>query len=797
MLPIITDPAKETREVARRLWRGGLHRFTKHYPDWAFGTPEFEEATVTFVMQGGTGSIRARVESSRVPGKPRARGPNLQVVLLDDAGAPSVAGAFAEAIAAIDRAGHALELPAPEIEGNAEEKSGDPSWREIFIADTCNLKCSFCCESVRIGRGSLMSWEKMEATLRRYAEQGVSVVQFMGGEPSIHPNFADGLRLSRELGMRNYAITNLLQWRKRSFAEEVGPLLDELMISMHAHGEESGAKVTGREAWWAQFNEAVPNVRETLQGRVYGATVLSRHNVHDLERIAETFVSLRASKWVMGNSVPIAEAPLTSLEINLSLDEQRAEMDRFRELHKWTAERGCELIFFCMPDCVLVPDLWPASHDRMLHDQDLLGTGTAEPAESEVNFWSRTDFQDEAVRNVSLGRRYDEPCGGCVRRGTCGGYFDEYLTAKGNTELGPRTELPIAAHPLADTRKRSVAAIVERCLPALASEGVLETEAEGRNLVTPVVREGKRVGELRVSERRADPSRAEVRIQGDVPEWLRQRSEEIRATDRLLWPSRGEAGPLLVVTSGVPRSGTSWVARGAHGLLTLAGEPLQSGEAESHDFPSNAPDDEHAKRLEALVEGFCAHPDKSRSVKTHYVASVAAESAPVRTLYAYRHPYEVLTSTFHYAFAGPAAQHFAGRAPEDAFAELLERVVPNLRRSLEDASSASLPSTTHLVAYEALLRDPEQTWARIAAHLDVSLPAGFARAVARRYAFEREAGRPRGDAHADPTSYFRSGTVGAWESALPASLHAALRAALPDADALYAAVNKRAAATAH
>jgi MoaA/NifB/PqqE/SkfB family radical SAM enzyme len=434
--------ASTSEEAAEQLWKGGLHRFEKHFPSWKMAAPDFLASAVVFIMVNGTKSFRVRVENSGTGGAGYTIGPNLQVRVVEEHGAGEVAEAFAQAILRIDKAGRAKSLPEtavrPTERGTGKEQGQnqgrDDVWRELFIADACNLRCTFCCESVRINRSSMMSWPKLEETLRNYARDGVNVVQFMGGEPSIHPNFIDALRLSRALGMRNYAITNLLRWTKRSFAEEVGPLLDELMISIHAIGEEAGERVTGRKYWWSQFQEAVKNAADTLTCPVYGATVLSKQSAANLEGVAEILVGLGATKWVMGNSVPIAEAPLNSLEINLGLSEQLEQMDRFEKIHRWTADHGCEMVFFCMPDCVLSEKLWPASHDRMLSDQDLLGTASAG---EDVNFWSRTDFQKEEVRNVALGRRYADKCSNCSRHGTCGGYFDEYLQSVGDEELSP------------------------------------------------------------------------------------------------------------------------------------------------------------------------------------------------------------------------------------------------------------------------------------------------------------------------------------------------------------------------
>ena len=91
--------------------------------------------------------------------------------------------------------------------------------------------------------------------------------------------------------------------------------------------------------------------------------------------------------------------------------------------------------------------------------------------------------------------------------------------------------------------------------------------------------------------------------------------------------------------------------------------------------------------------------------------------------------------------------------------------------------------------YDDLVERPEGEIRRLARHLGVHLPTGFDAAAAQRYRFERETGRARGVE--ERGSYWRSGLIGAWRDALPASFHAPLEAALPDADALLAALDAR------
>lgn len=305
---------------------------------------------------------------------------------------------------------------------------------ELFIASSCNLDCSFCCEAERIAKKSLMPWEEMVEKLEAAARAGTGVIQFMGGEPTLHPRFADGLRLARDLGMRTYVITNLLRWDDERFAAEVGPLLDEAMVSLHAVGQERGFAVTGRRSWWERFERASKSFRAHHRGRTQGATVLSRFNVDQLDAIADRMLELSPTSWTLGNAVPVRAARLEASETNLSLSEQIALVPKLRELSTRSKARGCRLVFFCVPHCVLGPELWDDSHDLVIDGQDL-----SDDAQGKVNFWSEADYHTRPAP-VLLARERTEACQGCARRKHCGGYFSDYFRAHGHGELRPVPE---------------------------------------------------------------------------------------------------------------------------------------------------------------------------------------------------------------------------------------------------------------------------------------------------------------------------------------------------------------------
>ena len=310
---------------------------------------------------------------------------------------------------------------------------------EFLIANGCNIHCSFCCESDRIGEHRFMPWSAIEANLRRFSSLGYDLVQFLGGEATLHPRFIDALSLARELGLSTYVITNLLRWRDPDFALQVGPLLDEVMISLHAWGADAGEQVTGSATWWSAWRSAAEGARRTLSGRIRASTVLTRHSVDDLEQIGEELLRFAPHAWIMGNAVPTAGTRTDPLDDLLPLTELAALRPRLLALSRRCAEAGCRLVFFAFPHCVLGPDLWDDAHDLVIDDQDLSDSAAASP--EEVTFWSRSGALP-APTPVVLGRARLPECRGCLRESLCGGHFSAWFSRHGTGGLRPILEPP-------------------------------------------------------------------------------------------------------------------------------------------------------------------------------------------------------------------------------------------------------------------------------------------------------------------------------------------------------------------
>jgi LmbE family N-acetylglucosaminyl deacetylase len=129
----------------------------------------------------------------------------------------------------------------------------------------------------------------------------------------------------------------------------------------------------------------------------------------------------------------------------------------------------------------------------------------------------------------------------------------------------------------------------------------------------------------------------------------------------------------------------------------------------------------------------------------------------------------VVSFFFHQQRKGRLAGRSLGEADVREYISRVERDYRGLLR---------MRGPLHVLTYERLAAAPEAEIGRLLSFLGVDASDATVQSMMRSASFETLAGRRRGDA--DPSSHYRSGTVGGWVEHLPASLAERMTAALED-----------------
>ncbi len=164
----------------------------------------------------------------------------------------------------------------------------------VDLTNRCNLTCPVCFANANaqgyIYEPNLDQIRAMLINLR--GEQPVSgrIVQFSGGEPTIHPNFLDALRVAKEVGFSHIQVaTNGIKFTSLEFAQQAAEAgLHTLYLQFDGVTDDIYLKTRG-EPLIEKKMKAIDNVRKAGMKICLVPTIvkgLNDHQIGDLLKLA-------------------------------------------------------------------------------------------------------------------------------------------------------------------------------------------------------------------------------------------------------------------------------------------------------------------------------------------------------------------------------------------------------------------------------------------------------------------------------------------------------------------------------
>jgi MoaA/NifB/PqqE/SkfB family radical SAM enzyme len=170
---------------------------------------------------------------------------------------------------------------------------GGPAICNISVTNVCNATCSFC--NFAHDKGFVTSRTFLDAN--RFAEAievlrdraMVRFITFMGGEPLLHPKFAEMVRLATAAGMQPTLVTNgwLLPPKVRELADAG---VSTIFISVDSHDAGVHERNRGLKGSFARIAAAIERMRAC--GMTAIASVAMTRLVTDYPALAATLTSL-------------------------------------------------------------------------------------------------------------------------------------------------------------------------------------------------------------------------------------------------------------------------------------------------------------------------------------------------------------------------------------------------------------------------------------------------------------------------------------------------------------------------
>lgn len=151
-----------------------------------------------------------------------------------------------------------------------------------YVTYRCNAKCGFC--DIWEQPSPMISLEDAERNLHDLKRLGVRIVDFTGGEPLLHTQLPDLLRIAKDLGFVTTITSNGLLYPKR--ARDLAGLIDMLHFSIDSPRAEEHNASRGVQCF-DKLMESIELALELGEQPDLLFTV-TNENVHHLEEIYDT-----------------------------------------------------------------------------------------------------------------------------------------------------------------------------------------------------------------------------------------------------------------------------------------------------------------------------------------------------------------------------------------------------------------------------------------------------------------------------------------------------------------------------
>ena len=160
----------------------------------------------------------------------------------------------------------------------------------LTINRNCNLRCSWCYAQEFWNNSNNMSYQLAKQLIDLLYQAGVRKVYFIGGEPTLHPDFFKMLTYARELGFESVIVTNGVLLGNDSFCKKIVDMNYNLLhfgISLKGMSSQEYISNCGKDSFSAVM-KGISNCRS--YNLSYSLSyVLSTENVDDIVDFAQNF----------------------------------------------------------------------------------------------------------------------------------------------------------------------------------------------------------------------------------------------------------------------------------------------------------------------------------------------------------------------------------------------------------------------------------------------------------------------------------------------------------------------------
>jgi MoaA/NifB/PqqE/SkfB family radical SAM enzyme len=191
----------------------------------------------------------------------------------------------------------------------AHEAAAHEKRNWVRLSYDCNNHCTFCLDS-NAHDGTMRATNDIKVQIVEGRKRGADRLILSGGEPTMHPNFLDFVKLGRLAGYpKIQTVTNGRMFKYPDFLERAAANgLDEITFSLHGHTAKLHDALVGTPG---AFDDEVAGLEAALaSGRfiVNVDIVINKQNVRHLPEMLETFIGWGVKEFDLLHVIPFGNA---------------------------------------------------------------------------------------------------------------------------------------------------------------------------------------------------------------------------------------------------------------------------------------------------------------------------------------------------------------------------------------------------------------------------------------------------------------------------------------------------------
>ncbi|OGS54919.1 MAG: hypothetical protein A3J79_10285 [Elusimicrobia bacterium RIFOXYB2_FULL_62_6] len=293
----------------------------------------------------------------------------------------------------------------------------------LFTGYSCNNRCLFCIDADKRDLPERTTKELLKL-IYASGKKGADILEIIGGEATIRPDFTALVRAAKKVGIRSVACaTNGRVLSDPAAAKKILDAgLDSVIFSIHGPTAAVHDKMTASPGSFAELMKGMANLRKLGFTRINGNTTVVKPNMRSLPALAALYVKLG----------------VRNVEYIFVDPNYGGAKNNFDDLVPKISVAAPYMKKALRVGLAAGLDQWKARYVPLCHFKGF------EEQISEVNertiflteHWAPDFVNPDAIGSRrAVGRRRPAACAGCAKYELCEGIWTEYLKHYGDGEL--------------------------------------------------------------------------------------------------------------------------------------------------------------------------------------------------------------------------------------------------------------------------------------------------------------------------------------------------------------------------